>query len=210
MNELQELDLSTFESETINTTEEEFPTATTTEYNHLEVTTISPESTKLQTQTPNYKDHVEQEDPDSEPVAPTYSSPEGQPEDPEKTATENPTHQTLTQKQIIPEPIIPSPDSDPVQHRYTNLDSVQPESPHSPPQYPQVVVIDEDEDLNVDGKSLGHLILLWKPVKSSTSSNLVELLNGVVLHGSIFLSLYSIWLQLGHVYTQQAQLLCFC
>ncbi|XP_020560434.1 nidogen-1 isoform X2 [Oryzias latipes] len=150
MNELQELDLSTFESETINTTEEEFPTATTTEYKHLEVTTISPESTKLQTQTPNYKDHVEQEDPDSDPVAPTYSSPEGQPEDPEKTATENPTHQTLTQKQIIPEPIIPSPDSDPVQHRYTNLDSVQPESPHSPHQYPQVVVIDEDEDLNVD------------------------------------------------------------
>uniref|UniRef100_A0A8C7YWT9 Nidogen 1b n=1 Tax=Oryzias sinensis TaxID=183150 RepID=A0A8C7YWT9_9TELE len=117
MNELQELDLSTFESETINTTEEEFPTATTTEYKHLEVTTISPESTKLQTQTPNYKDHVDQEDPDSDPVAPTYSSPE---------------------------------DSDPVQHRYTNLDSVQPESPHSPPQYPQVVVIDEDEDLNVD------------------------------------------------------------
>uniref|UniRef100_A0A8C8DWB0 Nidogen 1b n=1 Tax=Oryzias sinensis TaxID=183150 RepID=A0A8C8DWB0_9TELE len=72
MNELQELDLSTFESETINTTEEEFPTATTTEYKHLEVTTISPESTKLQTQTPNYKDHVDQEDPDSDPVAPTY------------------------------------------------------------------------------------------------------------------------------------------
>uniref|UniRef100_A0A3B3D9U6 Nidogen 1b n=1 Tax=Oryzias melastigma TaxID=30732 RepID=A0A3B3D9U6_ORYME len=116
MNELQELDLSTFESETVKTTEAT-PTETTTEYKQPEVKTITPESTKLQTQKPDYEDSVEQEDPDSEPVAPTYSSPE---------------------------------DSDPVQHRYTNLGSIQPVLPHSPPQYPQVVVIDEDEDLNVD------------------------------------------------------------
>ncbi|XP_024145472.1 nidogen-1 [Oryzias melastigma] len=149
MNELQELDLSTFESETVKTTEAT-PTETTTEYKQPEVKTITPESTKLQTQKPDYEDSVEQEDPDSEPVAPTYSSPEGQPKDSEQTATESPTHQTLTQKYNIPKTTEPPPDSDPVQHRYTNLGSIQPVLPHSPPQYPQVVVIDEDEDLNVD------------------------------------------------------------
>lgn len=153
MNELQELDLSTFESETVKTTEAT-PTETTTEYKQPEVKTITPESTKLQTQKPDYEDSVEQEDPDSEPVAPTYSSPEGQPKDSEQTATESPTHQTLTQKYNIPKTTEPPPDSDPVQHRYTNLGSIQPVLPHSPPQYPQVVVIDEDEELNVDGKSL--------------------------------------------------------
>ncbi|RVE76570.1 hypothetical protein OJAV_G00010130 [Oryzias javanicus] len=150
MNELQELDLSTFESETVKTTEatpddaQEFPTETPTEDKQPEVKTITPQSTKPQTQKPSYEDRVEQEDPDSEPAAPTYSS---QPKDSGRTATESPTYQTLTQKPDIPKIAEPPPDTDPVQRRFTNLGSVQ---PHSPGQYPQVVVVDEDEDLNVD------------------------------------------------------------
>uniref|UniRef100_A0A4W6DIF0 Nidogen 1 n=1 Tax=Lates calcarifer TaxID=8187 RepID=A0A4W6DIF0_LATCA len=103
--------------------------------------------------------------PESETVTPTYSSPErvqprylDQPEPryPEETATRYPISEPPQPRYTVPElteprysPVQPSyPDS--VQPRYTNPDPVQPVPPYSQPQHPQIVVVDEDEDLNVN------------------------------------------------------------
>uniref|UniRef100_A0A3B5ARR4 Nidogen-1-like n=1 Tax=Stegastes partitus TaxID=144197 RepID=A0A3B5ARR4_9TELE len=48
----------------------------------------------------------------------------------------------------VPETLYPNPD--PVEPRYTNPEPVQPVPPHSRPQHPQIVVVDEVEDLNVN------------------------------------------------------------
>lgn len=50
-------------------------------------------------------------------------------------------------------PIAPRfPESDPVEPHYTSPDQVQQVPPYSRSHQPQIVVVDEDEDLNVDGK----------------------------------------------------------
>lgn len=50
-------------------------------------------------------------------------------------------------------PIAPRfPESDPVKVHYTSPDQVQQVPPYSRSHQPQIVVVDEDEDLNVDGK----------------------------------------------------------
>lgn len=59
--------------------------------------------------------------------------------------------------QYTPEPrfseIAPRfPESDPVEPHYTSPDKVQQVPPYSRSHQPQIVVVDEDEDLNVDGK----------------------------------------------------------
>uniref|UniRef100_A0A4W6DHN7 Nidogen 1 n=1 Tax=Lates calcarifer TaxID=8187 RepID=A0A4W6DHN7_LATCA len=74
----------------------------------------------------------------------------------EKTATRYPISEPPQPRYTVPElteprysPVQPSyPDS--VQPRYTNPDPVQPVPPYSQPQHPQIVVVDEDEDLNVN------------------------------------------------------------
>lgn len=50
-------------------------------------------------------------------------------------------------------PIVPSlPESKPTEPHYTSPDQVQQVPPYSRSHQPQIVVVDEDEDLNVDGK----------------------------------------------------------
>ncbi|XP_069543616.1 nidogen-1-like, partial [Brachyistius frenatus] len=100
-------------------------------------------------------------------VAPTSPLPErvqqrhpDQPESryPDQTETRDPVSEPVQPRYTIPEPSEPRrppvqpryPDPDPVQPRYTNPEPIQPLPPHSHPQHPQIVVVDEDEDLDVN------------------------------------------------------------
>uniref|UniRef100_A0A3Q0SFY4 Nidogen 1 n=1 Tax=Amphilophus citrinellus TaxID=61819 RepID=A0A3Q0SFY4_AMPCI len=110
--------------------------------------------------------------PESETVAPASTSAEriqqrypDQPEsrspeqsDPDQNETRYPTSETLQSRHIIPTPSEArySPDEprystpDPVQPRYSEPEPVQPVPPHAAPQHPQIVVVDEDQDLDVN------------------------------------------------------------
>ncbi|XP_070683739.1 nidogen-1-like [Pempheris klunzingeri] len=56
-----------------------------------------------------------------------------------------------TELPVTPEPVRPRyTDPEPVQPRYTDPEPVRPVHPYSRPHQPQIVVIDEDEDLNVN------------------------------------------------------------
>uniref|UniRef100_A0AAQ6AE78 Nidogen 1b n=1 Tax=Amphiprion ocellaris TaxID=80972 RepID=A0AAQ6AE78_AMPOC len=77
---------------------------------------------------------------------------------PDETKTRYPIPETSQPRYTNPEPSQPRyspfapryPNPDPVEPRYTNPKPVEPVPPHSRPQHPQIVVIDEDEDLNVN------------------------------------------------------------
>ncbi|KAM7419941.1 hypothetical protein PAMA_016848 [Pampus argenteus] len=146
--EQQEVD-SSYETQTTMTTEavpedkEEFPTETPTEYqpSSPETEAVTPEYVEPETEEPEYVDlgQVDPEYPESETVTPTYTSPE----------TVQPKYSNQTESGSSPvEPTYPDPD--PIRPRYTNPEPVQPAPPHSQPQHPQIVVVDEDEDLDVD------------------------------------------------------------
>ncbi|XP_040001081.1 nidogen-1-like isoform X2 [Xiphias gladius] len=202
--EYQEVDFSTYETQTTMTTEaapvekEEFPTETPTEYqpSYPEAETVTAEYAKPETEEPDYEEpgQFEPEYPESETVIPTYTSPESvqprfpdqpEPRYPDQTEIRYPSSEPLLPRYTIPEPSEPRyspvqpsypdpdpdqprytipepsepsyspvqpsyPDPDPVQPQYTNPEPVQPVPPHSQPQHPQIVVVDEDEDLNVN------------------------------------------------------------
>ncbi|KAM7394805.1 hypothetical protein PAMP_021585 [Pampus punctatissimus] len=144
--EQQEVD-SIYETQTTMTTEavpedeEEFPTETPTEYQPSSPEAeATPEYVEPETEEPEYVDpgQVGPEYPESETVTPTYTNPE----------TVQPRYSNQTESGSSPvEPTYPDPD--PVEPRYTNPEPVQPVPPHSQPQHPQIVVV-EDEDLDVD------------------------------------------------------------
>ncbi|KAK2817579.1 hypothetical protein Q5P01_025770 [Channa striata] len=80
---------------------------------------------------PTYPDQTETTDTIVAPSQPTYTIPEAS--EP-SSSPDNPRY---------PEPEL-------IQPRYINPEAIQPGPPHSPPQHPQIVVIDEDVDLNVN------------------------------------------------------------
>ncbi|XP_042243705.1 nidogen-1-like [Thunnus thynnus] len=160
--EQQEVDFPTYETQTTMTTEavpedkEEFPTETPAEYkpSFPEAETVTPGYAEPETEEPEYEDldQVEPEYPESETVKPLYTNPERVPSRyPDQTKTRNPQISETQPRYTIPEPTEPRyPDPDPVKPRYTNPEPVQPVPPHSRPQQPQIVVVDEDEDLDVN------------------------------------------------------------
>lgn len=149
-----------FEDETVKPT---YSDHTTEEPEYEEIDEYEPEYPDPETVTPRYRD------PDL--VAPTHPLPtewrypeSTQPKYPESAEPSHTVSEPL--KPIYP---IPStvdtpveqwypdsryPDPDPVEPRYNNPEPVQPAimPPHSRPQHPQIVVVDEDEDLDVNGK----------------------------------------------------------
>ncbi|XP_040891311.1 nidogen-1-like [Toxotes jaculatrix] len=158
--------------------QEEFPAETPTEYQPVypeakmvtpeyprpqpdepEAETVTPGYTKPKTEELDYEEprQFRPEYPESETVTPTYASPERvQPTYPDQTETRYPISEPLEPRHAVTEPserrYSPDqsryPDPDPVQTQYAN--PVQPVPPHSQPQHPQIVVVDEDEDLNVN------------------------------------------------------------
>lgn len=152
----------------------ETPTETPTEYqpNYPEAETITPGYAKPETEEPDYgePDQFETEYPESETVTPAYTYPERaqptylDPSEPrylDQTETTYPVSEPSQPIYTIPETIEPRyspiepryPDPNPVEPRYTNPEPVQPVPPYSQPHQPQIVVVDEDEDLDVNGKS---------------------------------------------------------
>ncbi|XP_034722409.1 uncharacterized protein LOC117941512 [Etheostoma cragini] len=92
--------------------------------------------------------------PDPEPVQPRYSDPEPvQPRypDPEPIQPRYPDPEPVQPQYPDSEPIQPRyPDPEPVQPRYPDPEPVQPGPPRSRSQQPQIVVVDEDENLDVN------------------------------------------------------------
>ncbi|XP_054865985.1 nidogen-1-like isoform X2 [Amphiprion ocellaris] len=164
----------TYETFTSKTTEaapeekEEFPTVFPSEY-HLrypEAENVTPQHNISGTEEPE-NEEPDQEYTESETVAPTSTNTErvhsrypDPPETryPDETKTRYPIPETSQPRYTNPEPSQPRyspfapryPNPDPVEPRYTNPKPVEPVPPHSRPQHPQIVVIDEDEDLNVN------------------------------------------------------------
>ncbi|KAG7217942.1 hypothetical protein INR49_020764 [Caranx melampygus] len=167
--EEQEVDFSVFESQVTTTAEaapedeEVFPTEAPSEYRpgYPEAETTTPGYAEPEDKEPDYEepDQFEPEYPESETVTPTYTSPEtAPPRPPDQPEPRYPITEPFQPRYTIPAPEEPRyspvqpqyPDPDPVQPRYTNPQPVQPVPPHSQPQHPQIVVVDEDEDLDVN------------------------------------------------------------
>uniref|UniRef100_A0A3Q1IY26 Uncharacterized protein n=1 Tax=Anabas testudineus TaxID=64144 RepID=A0A3Q1IY26_ANATE len=72
--------------------------------------------------------------------------------------TVEPSSESLQPTYTVPQPSEPGylpvdprySNPEPIQPRYIHPESVQPVPPHSQPQHPQIVIVDEDEDLNVN------------------------------------------------------------
>ncbi|XP_058496707.1 nidogen-1-like [Solea solea] len=96
--------------------------------------------------------------PDPVLTQPQYTSPE--PTEPEYSTVKlgYPDPDTVQPQYTSPEPSEPEystvkpwyPDSDPVQPRHINPEPARPVPPHSHPYHPQIIVVDEDEDLDVN------------------------------------------------------------
>uniref|UniRef100_A0A7N6AK96 Nidogen 1b n=1 Tax=Anabas testudineus TaxID=64144 RepID=A0A7N6AK96_ANATE len=92
---------------------------------------------------------LEEDEPLYPPVEPTY---------PDQTETVEPSSESLQPTYTVPQPSEPGylpvdprySNPEPIQPRYIHPESVQPVPPHSQPQHPQIVIVDEDEDLNVN------------------------------------------------------------
>lgn len=165
------------------TEEDKFPTETTLE-TPTEHTTSYPEAettlfgyTEPETGEPDFgSDWLTTQYPESEAVTtpPAYTYPEwgqttnpnpSEPRYPDEAGVTKPVYEPSEPTNTIPETSEPRsspseprfPESDPVQPRYTNPEPVQPVPPYSQPHQPQIVVVDEDEDLDVNGKPQKHL-----------------------------------------------------
>ncbi|KAM9363280.1 nidogen-1-like [Symphorus nematophorus] len=142
-NEQQEVDLPTVEPQVVLEENQEVPTEAPAEYqpSYPESETVTPGYGESQTVKPVYKEpgRLEPEYPESETVTRSYTDPErSQPRYPDPSEPRY-------------SPVEPRyPDRDPVAPRYTDPEPVQPVPPHSRPHQPQIVVVDEDEDLNVN------------------------------------------------------------
>lgn len=171
----------TYKPQEETTEEEEFPTETTSE-TPTEYPTSYPEAkttlygyTEPETGEPDFgSDWLTTEYPQSEAVTtpPAYIYPEwgqttkpnpSEPRYPDEAGVTNPVYEPSEPTNTIPETSAPrispsepseprSPESDPAQPRYTNPEPVELVPPYSRPHQPQIVVVDEDEDLNVNGK----------------------------------------------------------
>nr|XP_046232520.1 nidogen-1-like [Scatophagus argus] len=167
--EQQEADLTTYEPPVVTEGMEESPTEAPSEYqtSHPETETTTTGYVEAETEEPDYgePDQFESEYPESETVTPTYTEPEraqprypSQPSYTDQTQTVRPGSEPSQPRYTVPEtpepryfPVEPSyPDPYPVEPGYTNPEPVQPVPPYSQPHQPQIVVVDEDEDLSVN------------------------------------------------------------
>ncbi|XP_076585706.1 nidogen-1-like [Chaetodon auriga] len=169
--EQQEVTFSTYEPQTVPEEKEEFTTETPTEYqpSYPESETVTPGYGEPQTEEPDHEEpgQFKPEYPESDTVPPAYTDSESaqpryldpsEPRNPDQTITSYPVSEPLQPRYTIPEPTEPRyspvepryPDPDLVEPRYTNPEPVQPVPPHSGPHQPQIVVVDEDEDLDVN------------------------------------------------------------
>ncbi|XP_076001609.1 nidogen-1-like [Genypterus blacodes] len=135
------------------TVEYEDETATPTYYDH---TTEEPEYEEIDEYEPEYTD--------PETVTPRYRAPTGYPDRATPTHPESaePSYTVLNPRYPIPStdetpvkhwyPDSRYPDPDPVKQRYNNPGPARPAilPPHSRPHHPQIVVVDEDEDFDVN------------------------------------------------------------
>uniref|UniRef100_A0A8D3DRR1 Nidogen 1 n=1 Tax=Scophthalmus maximus TaxID=52904 RepID=A0A8D3DRR1_SCOMX len=140
--------------------------------------TVTPGYVTPEPEEPEYEapGQFEPEYPDSGTVTSTYRAPAGDPPSyPEQTETRYPISDPLQPRYTSPEPSEPryspvqpgypvpgpaqprntipgssQPRYSPVQPGYADPEPVQPVPPYSQPQHPQIIVVDEDEDLDVD------------------------------------------------------------
>ncbi|XP_068444754.1 nidogen-1-like [Clinocottus analis] len=134
-------------------TTEDYEDEFETEYPESE--TVRPRHSEPETPRPRYPDPSEPRYPEprypdpSEPRYPDSSEPRypdpSEPRYPDRTETRNPVSEPQQPRYTVPQPN--EPRYSPVQPGYS--DPVQPVPPHSRPQEPQIVVLDEDEDLDV-------------------------------------------------------------
>ncbi|KAM4603908.1 nidogen-1-like [Polymixia lowei] len=139
--EQQEVEFPPYEEETPTEVaeeeedEEETPTVLPTQY---QPTYPEPETVTPRTVTPEPKEPETVPTRYPEPAEPRYPNPDlVDPSSPHP----NPDSEPIQPRYINPDPVEP---------RYTNPEPVQPDLPRSQPQNPQVVVLDEDEDIDVD------------------------------------------------------------
>lgn len=126
-----EVNFTTKETQVVPEQKQEFPTESPTEY---------PESESMEPEVVEGPGQSGPEYPESETVTPTYTNPERAP----------PRYPEPSEPRYSPiEPRYP----DPVQPRYTNPEQVQLVPPYSRPHQPQIIIVDEDEGLNVNGES---------------------------------------------------------
>lgn len=157
----QEVALTTSEPQGGPEEWDEFPTDSPAEYQpkYPEAEAITPGDLETETEEP---DRLETQYPESETGAPTYTQPTNlspsEPEYPEQTGTAHPVSEPSQPINTIPEaarprysPAEPYPDPDPTEPSYAIPVQVVP--PYSQPHQPQIVVVDEDEDLDVNGTS---------------------------------------------------------
>ncbi|AWP05023.1 putative nidogen-1-like [Scophthalmus maximus] len=177
--EQQEVDFS-MTTETAPEEKEAYPTEAPTEYQtgDPEAETVTPGYVTPEPEEPEYEapGQFEPEYPDSGTVTSTYRAPAGDPPSyPEQTETRYPISDPLQPRYTSPEPSEPryspvqpgypvpgpaqprntipgssQPRYSPVQPGYADPEPVQPVPPYSQPQHPQIIVVDEDEDLDVD------------------------------------------------------------
>lgn len=121
----------------------------------IQVVTKYPESMSAPTPTDTYPGWDETSEPT--PSEPQYfdevetTNAVFQPSEPITTIPDNLDIPETPEPRLLP--VAPSlPESDPTEHHYTSPDQVQQVPPYSRSHQPQIVVVDEDEDLNVDGK----------------------------------------------------------
>lgn len=167
---------TTYKPQEETTEEDEFPTETTletpteypTSYPEAETTVLG--YTEPETGKPDFgSDWLTTEYPEAVTTPPAYKYPEwgqttnpnpSEPRYPDEAGVTKPVFEPSEPTNTIPETseprISPSeprfPESDPVQPRLTNTGPVQLVPPYSRPHQPHIVVVDEDEDLNVNGK----------------------------------------------------------
>lgn len=211
-------EFSTYEPQTSTTTEagpdekEVFPTDTPAEYppSYPEAETITPGYAEPETEEPDYKEPGQSvsEFPESEDVTPSYTStivprypdpPE--PRYPDQTETRYPVSEPLQPRYTIPETI--EPRYSPVEPRYPAPDPDQPVPPYSRPHQPQIVVVNEDEDLDVNGKLQKLKTFVLEDSKCELAFPEPKLI------GSFFGCFHSVFVQFGDVCPQQAQMLSF-
>ncbi|XP_029312925.1 LOW QUALITY PROTEIN: nidogen-1-like [Cottoperca gobio] len=136
----------TEKSQVVPEENDEFPTETPNDYQPIypEAETIAPVYVEPVTEESDYEGpgQFESEYPESETVTPAYTQ-KVQPRYPSEPRYP---YQTET-KYPVSEPLQPRYNNEP---RYSDLEEVQPVPPYSRPGQPQIVVVDEDDDLNVN------------------------------------------------------------
>lgn len=149
----QQVEFPTFKPQVVSEEKEEFPTEIPAESqpSYPESRTITPGHAESEAEEPDYEEPVQfrPEYPDRERAQPRY---------PDQSEPRYPVSEPVQPRYTIPETIEPRyspsepryPEPDPAKPEYTNPEPVQPVPPHSRPHQPQIVVVDEDENLDVN------------------------------------------------------------